>query len=191
MITPNPTGSTGYGQRFCDAIKKSWGGLPYEDLVAGFEYIKSNLSYVDTDRAVALGASYGGYMMNWMQGHALGREFKALVCHDGVFSMANQMSSDEQYFPNHDMGGTYYQAMESWQKWDPSRFVGQWKTPMLVSVFLHPFGPPFSGAVQSQRDHTFTKPSSKKLQNFHHICLQVGYIFTSEYPMLKVGNFRR
>ena len=77
-------------------------------------------------------------MMNWMQGHALGREFKALVCHDGVFSMANQMSSDEQYFPSHDLGGTYYQAMESWQKWDPSRFVGQWKTPMLVSVFRVP-----------------------------------------------------
>ena len=75
--------------------------------------------------------------MNWMQGHALGREFKALVCHDGVFSMANQMSSDEQYFPSHDLGGTYYQAMEAWQKWDPSRFVGQWKTPMLVSVILN------------------------------------------------------
>lgn len=132
VIAPNPTGSTGYGQAFCDAIKESWGGLPYQDLVAGFEHIKSSLSYVDTDRAVALGASYGGYMMNWMQGHALGREFKALVCHDGVFSMPNQMSSDEQYFPNHDLGGPYYDAMETWQKWDPSRFVGEWKTPMLV-----------------------------------------------------------
>lgn len=132
VITPNPTGSTGYGQAFTDAIKESWGGRPYEDLVAGFEYIKSNLSYVDTDRAVALGASYGGYMMNWMQGHALGKEFKALMCHDGVFSIANQMSSDEQYFPNHDLGGPYYKAMKTWDKWDPSRFVGEWETPMLV-----------------------------------------------------------
>lgn len=132
VITPNPTGSTGYGQAFTDAIRASWGGLPYEDLVAGFEYIKSNISYVDTSRAVALGASYGGYMMNWIQGHALGRKFKALVCHDGVFSMANQMSSDEQYFPNHDLGGPYYEAMKTWQQWDPSRFVGEWKTPMLV-----------------------------------------------------------
>lgn len=82
-------------------------------------------------------------MMNWMQGHALGREFKALVCHDGVFSMANQMSSDEQYFPNHDLGGPYYQAMETWQKWDASRFVGQWKTPMLVSLNLELFAPFF------------------------------------------------
>ncbi len=58
------------------AIKESWGGLPYLDLVNGFEYIKESMDYVDTDRAVALGASYGGYMMNWMQGHALGKEFK-------------------------------------------------------------------------------------------------------------------
>jgi len=132
VITPNPTGSTGYGQAFCDAIKESWGGLPYQDLVKGFNHIKEKLDFVDTDRAVALGASYGGFMMNWMQGHDLGREFKALVCHDGVFSMVNQMSSDEQYFPNHDLGGTYYENMQTWQKWDPARFTGNWSTPMLV-----------------------------------------------------------
>ena len=62
-IAPNPTGSTGYGQAFTDAIRNSWGGLPYEDISNGFEYIKGNLPYVDTERAVALGASYGGYMM--------------------------------------------------------------------------------------------------------------------------------
>ena len=79
MVTPNPTGSTGYGQSFTDAIKESWGGLPYQDLVSGFEYIKEVMDYVDTDRAVALGASYGGYMMNWMQGHSLGKEFKGML----------------------------------------------------------------------------------------------------------------
>ena len=115
-----------------DAIKGSWGGLPYQDLVHGFDYIKQNLYYVDTDRAVALGASYGGYMMNWFQGHSLGRVFKALVCHDGVFSMTNQISSDEQYFPNHDLGGPYWDAKETWEKWDPARFTGSWSTPMLV-----------------------------------------------------------
>ncbi|KAL8823485.1 MAG: hypothetical protein Q9191_005809 [Dirinaria sp. TL-2023a] len=132
VVTPNPTGSTGYGQAFCDAIQESWGGLPYQDLVNGFDYIKENLAYVDTDRAVALGASYGGYMINWMQGNDLGRKFKALVCHDGVFSMANQMSSDEQYFPNHDMGGAYYDNMAVWQKWDPARLTGNWSTPQLI-----------------------------------------------------------
>lgn len=62
VITPNPTGSTGYGQEFTDAIKGQWGGLPYEDLVKGFHWIRDNMSFVDTDKAVALGASYGGYM---------------------------------------------------------------------------------------------------------------------------------
>ncbi|KAL9028228.1 MAG: hypothetical protein Q9196_003372, partial [Gyalolechia fulgens] len=132
VICPNPTGSTGYGQAFVDAITGSWGGAPYEDLVNGFEHIREHLPYVDTDRAVALGASYGGYMMNWFQGHALGRVFKALVCHDGVFSMPGQMSSDEQYFPNHDTGGPYWESMDTWQKWSPHRFTGNWSTPMLV-----------------------------------------------------------
>lgn len=132
VITPNPTGSTSYGQAFVDAITENWGGSPYEDLVKGFEYIKENLDYVDTDRAVALGASYGGYMMNWMQGHPLAKEFKALVCHDGVFSMANQMSSDEQYFPNHDLGGPYWKNEATWEKWNPARFTSNWSTPMLV-----------------------------------------------------------
>ena len=133
VIAPNPTGSTSYGQDFTDAITEEWGGLPYEDLVKGFDYIKTHLNYVDTDRAVALGASYGGYMMNWMQGHALAKEFKALVCHDGVFSMANQLSSDEQYFPNHDLGGPYFtKHQETWEKWNPARFTGNWSTPMLV-----------------------------------------------------------
>lgn len=132
VIAPNPTGSTGYGQAFTDAIRGSWGGLPYIDLVRGFEHIESNLDYVDTSRAVALGASYGGYMMNWIQGHPLGRKFKALVTHDGVFSMAAQLASDEQYFPTHDLKGPLWEVPEEWEKWDPSRLTGNWETPHLI-----------------------------------------------------------
>jgi len=132
VVCPNPTGSTGYGQKFTDDICCEWGGKPYEDLVKGFEYIKSKLEYVDTDRAVALGASYGGYMMNWIQGHDLGRKFKALVCHDGVFSMTAQTASDEQYFPVHDLGGPIWERQEMYDKWDPARFTENWTTPQLV-----------------------------------------------------------
>jgi dipeptidyl aminopeptidase/acylaminoacyl peptidase len=132
VICPNPTGSTSYGQDFVDAIRGQWGGLPYEDIVLGFEYIKKHLKYVDTDRAVALGASYGGYMMNWVQGHPLGREFKALVTHDGVFSMSGQMASEELYFPFHDLTGRLWDKPEEWAKWDPSRFTEHWDTPHLV-----------------------------------------------------------
>jgi len=132
VICPNPTGSTGYGQAFTDAIRNEWGGLPYEDLVKGFEFIESELQFVDTSRAVALGASYGGYMMNWFQGHDLGRKFQAMVCHDGVFSMTAQLASDEQYFPVHDLGGPLWERQAVYDQWDPSRFTGQWETPMLV-----------------------------------------------------------
>ena len=133
VITPNPTGSTGYGQEFTDAIRENWGGAPYEDLVRGFEYIESELGhFVDTTRAVALGASYGGYMMNWIQGHDLGRKFKALVCHDGVFSMTSQVASDEQYFPVHDLGGPIWKNQAGFDKWDPSRFTHNWSTPQLI-----------------------------------------------------------
>ncbi|KAF2234528.1 alpha/beta-hydrolase [Viridothelium virens] len=133
-ICPNPTGSTGYGQAFTDAIHQQWGGLPYEDLVQGFDYIERHMPDVDTSRAVALGASYGGYMMNWIQGHGLGRKFKALVTHDGVFSMAGQLASEELYFPFHDLGGAPTSAgtRKEWARWDPSLHIEEWKTPHLI-----------------------------------------------------------
>lgn len=131
-ICPDPTGSLGYGQDFVDAITENWGGSPYIDLVKGFEYIEANLPYVDTDRAVALGASYGGYMMNWFQGHPIGKKFKALVCHDGFFNMRAQMATDELYFFNHDLGGPLWEKKKVWEKWDPSQYAQNWTTPMLV-----------------------------------------------------------
>ncbi|KAF1986228.1 dipeptidyl-peptidase-like protein V precursor [Aulographum hederae CBS 113979] len=131
-IMPNPTGSTGYGQEFCDAIGGQWGGLPYQDLVCCFDYIEKNLDYVDTSRAVGLGASYGGYMMNWIQGNPLGRKFKALVTHDGVFSMTGQLASEELYFPEREFGGKYWEHKDDWLQWDPSQLTGNWATPHLI-----------------------------------------------------------
>ncbi|KYK55534.1 hypothetical protein DCS_07497 [Drechmeria coniospora] len=132
VVAPNPTGSTGYGQRHTDAIACNWGGTPYRDLVQCFEYLEKKVSYVDTTRAVALGASYGGYMINWIQGHDLGRKFRALVCHDGVFSTQNQWSTEELWFPEHDFGGTLWESRAIYEKWDPSRHVQNWATPQLV-----------------------------------------------------------
>ena len=132
VVTPNPTGSTGYGQEFTDGIRHNWGGRPYQDLVNGFEYIKANMSFVDTSRAVAAGASYGGYMMAWMQGQSLAKEFKALVCHDGSFNLPAQLSSDEQFFPNHDLGGPPTEDPHAWDEWSPQAHISNWTTPMLV-----------------------------------------------------------
>lgn len=133
VVMPNPTGSTSYGQDFTDAIQTQWGGRPYEDLVAGFEHISSNIPFIDTSNAVAAGASFGGYMMNWIQGHPFGRKFKALVCHDGIFNTVGaSLGSEEMYFPIHDLGGPPWEERELWDKWDPSRFIDNWATPELV-----------------------------------------------------------
>lgn len=117
---------------FQNGIRNNWGGRPYVDLVKGFEYISSRLSCIDTTKAVALGASYGGYMVNFIQGQPLGRKFKALVTHDGVFSTLNQYSSDELFFPHHDFGGTLWENRENYEKWDPARHVKEWNTPHLI-----------------------------------------------------------
>ncbi|KAI2467739.1 dipeptidyl peptidase [Annulohypoxylon bovei var. microspora] len=131
-VMPNPTGSTGYGQAFTDGIALEWGGRPYNDLVNAFEYIEDNIPYIDTTNAVALGASYGGYMINWIQGHPLGRKFKALVCHDGIFSTMSNWSTEELFFPVHEMGGTLWENHEGYAQWDPAAHVGEWATPQLV-----------------------------------------------------------
>jgi dipeptidyl aminopeptidase/acylaminoacyl peptidase len=94
--------------------------------------MEKNFHYMDTSRAVALGASYGGFMMNWIQGHDLGRKFKALVTHDGIFSTKFALATEELYFPIHDLMGTYWESKEIWKKWDPSEFVPEWRTPHLV-----------------------------------------------------------
>ncbi|KAK5721087.1 hypothetical protein LTR15_007051 [Elasticomyces elasticus] len=151
VVAPNPTGSTGYGQAFTDAIRDNWGGDPYQDIVNCFEWVGKNMPEADNDKAVALGASYGGYMMNWIQGHDLGRKFKALVCHDGILTFAGSMlATDELYFPFHDLGGTPWydpgfaassreakhnfgsSTLSDWKKWDPSEHLDQWATPQLV-----------------------------------------------------------
>ncbi|KAI3342602.1 prolyl oligopeptidase [Ustulina deusta] len=131
-VMPNPTGSTGYGQQYVDGIALNWGGRPYNDLVNCFEYIAENLSYIDTSNAVALGASYGGFMINWIQGHPLGRKFKALVCHDGIFNTLADWATEELFFVIHDMGGTPWDNRELFEKWDPAAFVSEWATPQLV-----------------------------------------------------------
>lgn len=137
-VMPNPTGSTGYGMALQNGIRENWGGRPYADLVACYDHIAAGGlgDAVDHDRAVALGASYGGYMVNWVQGHDLGRKFRALVCHDGVFSTLNQYASEELFFPIHDFGGALWENRAGYEKWDPARFAGEWRTPQLVCFFF-------------------------------------------------------
>ncbi|KAL6230851.1 putative dipeptidyl-peptidase 5 [Aspergillus navahoensis] len=134
VVAPNPTGSTGYGDELTDAIQNNWGGAPYEDLVKGWEYIRDNLDYVDTDRGVAAGASYGGFMVNWIQGSDLGRKFKALVTHDGTFVADAKISTEELWFMEREFNGTFWGARDNYRRWDPSapERILRFDTPHLI-----------------------------------------------------------
>ena len=128
----NPTGSTGFGQWLTDSIQNNWGGSPYQDLVKGYEYISKNLKFVDLDRAVALGASYGGYMVNWIQGHDLGRKFKALFTHDGSFNTLAQYTTEELWFMQHDFNGTLWNNWDNYARYNPANHTDKWATPHLI-----------------------------------------------------------
>ncbi|KAK9464130.1 Alpha/Beta hydrolase protein [Lipomyces oligophaga] len=132
VVTINPTGSTGYGKDFCDKIQNNWGSYPYIDLVLGLEYVLANYDFIDSERMIAAGASYGGYMINWIQGSALGRVFQALVTHDGVFSTLNQYGSEELYFPTHDFGGTFMENTRGYYKYNPMNRMYRWATPHFI-----------------------------------------------------------
>ncbi|KAL4869886.1 putative dipeptidyl-peptidase 5 [Aspergillus spectabilis] len=134
VVAPNPTGSTGYGEELTDRIQNDWGGAPYDDLVKGFEYVRDHLPYVDTSRAIAAGASYGGFMVNWIQGSELGREFKALVTHDGTFVADAKIGTDELWFIERDFNGTFWGARDNYRRWDPSAVerILKFDTPHLV-----------------------------------------------------------
>lgn len=134
VVAINPTGSTSYGQALTDAIQNNWGSYPYDDLVKGWEYVNSSsdFSYVDTGRGIAAGASYGGYMTNWIQGHPLGRQFTALVTHDGSTSTLNQYATDELWFMQHDFNGTLWDNRDNYERWDPIRYASEFATPQFV-----------------------------------------------------------
>ncbi len=123
-------GSTGYGQKFTDAISQHWGDYPYQDLMKGVDVV-ARLPYVDSTRMGAAGASYGGYMVYWIAGHT--NRFKVLVDHDGVFNTASMAGSTEElWFTDWEFGGPLYANRELYEKWSPLNHVSEWKTPMLI-----------------------------------------------------------
>jgi dipeptidyl aminopeptidase/acylaminoacyl peptidase len=130
-ILINFHGSTGFGQAFTDAIRKNWGGGPYEDLMKGLDYATATYPYINADRIGALGASYGGYMINWIAGHT--DRFKCLVSHDGEFDTRTSFyTTEELWFPEWEQGGLPWEAGTTHDKWSPALYVDKWKTPMLV-----------------------------------------------------------
>jgi dipeptidyl aminopeptidase/acylaminoacyl peptidase len=125
-------GSTGYGQAFTDSISGDWGGKPLVDLQKGWTHALKTYAFLDGDRACALGASYGGYMVNWIAGN-WSEPFKCLVSHDGIFdNRAMAYETEELWFNEWEMGGTPFDKPENHEKHNPVSHVSKWKTPMLV-----------------------------------------------------------
>ena len=132
-------GSTGYGQAFTDAIRGDWGGKPLVDLQKGLDAALERYPWLDGDRACALGASYGGFMVYWIAGNWPDR-FKCLVDHDGVFDQRMMYySTEELWFPEWEFSGPYWENPESYEAANPVRFVDRWKTPMLVVHGAHDY----------------------------------------------------
>jgi dipeptidyl aminopeptidase/acylaminoacyl peptidase len=131
VVMINPTGSTGYGQAFTQAIQNDWGGRPYEDLMKGLDYALAHYPYMDGNRVCAMGASYGGYMANWVLGHTT--RFKCIVSHDGIFNtIAAYGDTEELWFPEWEFKGTPWTSKAIYDKWSPSNYVKNFKTPTLV-----------------------------------------------------------
>ncbi|MFA4924386.1 MAG: S9 family peptidase, partial [Ignavibacteriaceae bacterium] len=131
VVATNPRGSTGYGQKFVDEISGDWGGKPYVDLMNAYDYAIKNFSFIDAKNTFAAGASYGGYMINWIAGHT--DRFNALVSHDGMFNAESAWGTTEElWFNEWEFKGAPFQNRKLYEKFSPNRFIQNCKTPMLI-----------------------------------------------------------
>lgn len=139
VVTVNFHGSTGYGQAFTNAISGDWGGKPLEDLKAGWSAALQKYSFLDGNRACALGASYGGYMVYWMAGN-WNQPWKCFVDHDGVFdARAMYYETEELWFEEKENGGTQFDHPENYERFNPVNHVKDWRVPMLIVHSGHDF----------------------------------------------------
>ena len=175
-------GSNGYGQEFTDAVSRDWGGAPHIDMVKGQQYLVENFPYIDRERIVAAGASYGGFLVNWMAGHAddFKYPFRCFISHDGMFDARSMYySTEELWFEEWEYGGTPWNS-DLYEKWNPARFVDRLRVPMLVIHSERDYRVPVSQglmlftALQRQgikskmlyfpdEDHFVTKPLNARL----------------------------
>jgi dipeptidyl aminopeptidase/acylaminoacyl peptidase len=137
VVMINPRGSTGYGQAIVDGVNGDWGGKPFTDLMEGLDYVEQHYPFIDKNRECALGASYGGYMANWVLGHT--NRFKCIVSHDGMFNAESAFgSTEEDWFNIWEFKGRpwdYYGKPDQenpFRKWSPSLSAKNFKTPTLV-----------------------------------------------------------
>jgi dipeptidyl aminopeptidase/acylaminoacyl peptidase len=141
VVFINPRGSSGMGIDFQDAVRNNWGGAPFNDLMEGFDYVIETYNFIDANRTGACGASYGGYMINWIQGNDDKHRFNCFVTHDGVFSTVTMFyATEELWFPmaeyceKENLGCKPYNdtEREGYERYNPERFVNNWSRPHLI-----------------------------------------------------------
>jgi dipeptidyl aminopeptidase/acylaminoacyl peptidase len=135
VVLPNPRGSTGFGQKFCDEISGDWGGKCYRDLVAGLETVKK-LPYVDASRIASAGASFGGYMQDWFAVNEIAKDLRCLISHCSVYNFESMWgTTDELWFDEFEHGGLPWEIPGKYREFSPHTLagnLGKYKTPMLV-----------------------------------------------------------
>ncbi|NLG59513.1 MAG: S9 family peptidase [Gammaproteobacteria bacterium] len=170
-------GSTGYGQAFTDAISGDWGDKPLVDLQKGWEYALAEYDFLDGDRACALGASYGGYMVNWIASQWK-EPWKCLVNHNGVFDTRSMgLVTEELWFTEWEHGGTVYDNPEAYERYNPARHIGEWEVPMLVVAGANDFRVPVDQSLS-----TFTALQRQGIES------QLLYFPDENHWVLKPNN---
>jgi len=172
-------GSTGYGQAFTDSISGDWGGKPYQDILKAVGYLHGAYPFIDTTKLGAAGASYGGYMIDWIEGQT--DIFDCLVSHDGVFDLRSMYGATEElWFPEWEYHGTPWTSPEQYTKWSPSMYAKNFKTPLLVVHSANDFRVPLEQGLQlfttlqrmgipskllyfPDEDHFISKPQNAEL----------------------------
>ena len=149
VIMINPHGSVGFGDKFQDDVRNNWGGVPFEDIILGVNFILNKYNYLDKTRMCAAGGSYGGYMINWIEGHndkneTLKRDwtFNCLANHDGIFSHISMFySTEEIWFPKEEFCDKQHKGCNPWEgpeirkgfdTYSTERYVKNWHTPMII-----------------------------------------------------------
>ena len=155
-------GSTGYGQAFTDAINQHWGDRPLEDLQKGWAHALSNYAFLDGNRAAALGASYGGFMVNWIAGN-WPDAFKCLVSHCGIFdTRAMGYSTEELWFTDWENGASVFANPKAYDDFNPMLHTATWRAPMLVIHGDKDFRVPLEQGIGS-----FTACQSKGIESLY------------------------
>ena len=151
VFQPNPRGSTGYGQQFTNEISGDWGGKPYVDVMNGVADVLRRNSFIDRARIGAAGASYGGYMVDWILGHNNDPRFrfKTLVSHAGVYDLTSMYGATEElWFPEWEFKGTPWSNPAMYARWSPHMFVRNFKTPTLVTAGELDFRVPYTQSLE-------------------------------------------